>query len=88
MNEPERRREDSQIGALRQELHDFIGRYERDSSAAADDRKEVLRVINSHDAFIRDIKPVYNRTMMGLGAIILGSIGIAVHSFWSHIKWG
>lgn len=83
-----RRQDDITIVEVATMLRDHIDRYERDMTDAKAGRSEIIAIIKSHDEFIRDIKPIYNRGMIALGAFALGSIGVAVHTVWSHIKWG
>ena len=63
-------------------------RYERDLGNQNKVLTEILTTIKLHDEFISEIKPVYLKGMIVLGAAVLGSVGIAVTWFWHHIRWG
>lgn len=76
------------VGKIQTTLDDFIARYERDLKQQNVSLSEILTTIKDHDAFIKDIKPIYSKGMMAFGAAVLGTIGIATHWVWSHIKWG
>jgi hypothetical protein len=83
-----RRKNDVIVTKLQTTLDDFVQRYERDMELQNSDLSKILLTIKSHDEFIRDIKPVYAKGMMALGAAALGTVGICVHWFWGHVKWG
>lgn len=75
------------IAELAVKFKDFSDRYERDTLKAETDRKELLDIVKSHDDFIRQIRPMYTKGTIALGAFVLGSIGIATHALWSHFIW-
>lgn len=83
-----RRKNDVTVSRVQTTLDDFISRYERDLKAQNISLTEILFTIKAHDEFIRDIKPVYAKGMMALGAAALGTIGIGVRWLWNHIQWG
>lgn len=82
------RKNDIQVATLLAKFDDFVSRYERESQINKDRMEELITTIKGHDEFIRDIKPIYAKGMVALGAAGLASIGIAVHWIWGHIKWG
>lgn len=84
----EQRHSDLILTELCTRFDDFLARYERDVSAAQVDRTEVIAIIKAHDEFIRDIKPLYSRSMVVIGVFVVGSIGIATHWLWRHINFG
>lgn len=84
----ERRVDDVQIAILRQEFKDFVARYERDTGRAEVERANMMKVITSHDEFIREIKPMYSKTMIAVGAFCLGLIGLGASWVWTHLRWG
>lgn len=69
-------------------FNDFLERYERDVRLSIQYREEILKTIHNHEDFIRDIKPVYAKGMMALGAATLAAIGLGVTWLWNHIRWG
>lgn len=75
------------VARIQATLDEFIQRYERDIKSQNIEIAKLMGIIQSHDDFIRDIKPVYVKGMIALGAALLGSIGIAVHWFWRHVNW-
>lgn len=83
-----RRKNDVTVTRLQTTLDDFVDRYERDLKGQNISLAEILITIKSHDEFIKDIKPVYAKGMIALGAGALGTIGVAVNWFWHHFKWG
>lgn len=83
-----RRKNDVIVQKIQTTLDDFIQRYERDLNAQNVKLTEILITIKAHDEFIKDIKPVYTRGMIALGAGALGTIGLAVNWLWHHIHWG
>jgi len=82
-----RRANDIQLAIHRQEFKDFRERYERDQLNLSFKMGEIILTIKAHDEFIKDIRPVYAKGMIALGAAALGSIGIGVHWLWNHIRW-
>ena len=84
---PDRRKADEQLIRLTQKFDDFVERYERDVSASSLRIAELSVVIKSHDEFIRDIKPMYTKSMVALGAFALGTIGLLVKWVWDHVIW-
>lgn len=83
-----RRKNDVIVTRLQATLDDFVQRYERDIKLQNIEIAKIIETIQSHDEFIRDIKPIYAKGMMAMGAAVLGAIGIAVHWLFGHIKWG
>lgn len=87
MDEELRRKADVQLAILQQEFRDFRNGYEKDIARVQLSHEEMLRVIKGHDEFIKDIRPVYAKGMMALGAASLGTIGIGVNWLWKHVLW-
>lgn len=83
-----RRKNDVAVSNLQITLNDFIARYERDIKLQNIEIAKIGLTITNHDEFIKDIKPVYTRGMIALGAGALGTIGVAVNWVWHHIHWG
>lgn len=83
-----RRKNDVIVAKIQTTLDDFVARYERDLKAQNIDISKVLLTIQLHDEFIRDIRPIYAKGMVALGAAALGTIGIVVHWIWGNIHWG
>lgn len=83
-----RRKNDVVVTKIQLTLDEFIGRYERDIKLQNIEIAKIIQTIQTHDDFIKDIKPVYAKGMMALGAAALGTIGIAVHWMWNHVYWG
>jgi hypothetical protein len=82
-----RRKNDVIITKLQTTVDDFIKQYDRDIQNQNKSLEEIKTTIQTHDEFIRDIKPIYAKGMIALGAFALGSIGISVAWFWRHINW-
>lgn len=82
-----RRSDDIAIAELTIQFRDFIDRYERDTEKAETDRTALLLIITNHDDFIKEIRPMYSRAMIGMGAFILGLIGLAATWLWTHMRW-
>lgn len=82
-----RRKNDVTVGNIQTTLNDFVSRYERDLKGQNGQLSEILLTIRSHEEFIRDIKPVYTKGMIALGAGALGTVGFAVNWFWRHVHW-
>lgn len=83
-----RRKTDVVIAHLQTTLENFVARYERDLKDQNISLREILLTIKTHDEFIKDIKPVYARGMVALGAAALATIGMAVNWLWHHIHFG
>ena len=82
-----RRKNDVTVSNIQTTLNDFVARYERDLKYQNISLSEILETIKSHDEFIKDIKPVYTKGMMALGAGTLGTIGVGINWFWRHFHW-
>lgn len=82
------RKNDIQIDVLAEQFKNFIERYERDIKNQNIELASISIKIDAHDEFIRDLKPLYAKGMMALGAVVLGSIGMATRWLWTHVKWG
>lgn len=87
MDDDLRRKQDVQLAILQQEFRDFRFEYEKDIARVQLSHEEMMKVIKSHDDFIRDIRPVYAKGMIAMGAAGLGTIGIAVNWLWRHVGW-
>lgn len=85
MEDESRRKADVQIGVLQQQLRDFRDVYEKDAARARMESAEMLATIKSHDDFIRDIRPMYEKGMIAWGAFLVGSVGVGVHWLWKHL---
>lgn len=83
-----RRRNDIKLVELMTQFHDFVKQYAIDVARADKNRSDMLTIIESHDDFIRLIKPMYSKGMIALGAFCLGIVGAAAAWVWGHIKWG
>lgn len=81
------RRDDVLVAQLSQRFNDFIERYDRECGAREEWRRIVDIELKSQGDMLRDISPAYNRGKWIVGLIMIGSIGIAVKSFWAHISW-
>jgi hypothetical protein len=83
----DRRHSDGMIIALNQRFNDFIERYDRDTGANNEWRRTVEIKMDEHGKILADINPAYLKGKWIIGLIMVGSIGLAVHAFWSHITW-
>lgn len=81
------RKNDLAVAALVQRFNDFIERYDRDCGATAEWRRAVEIEIKTHGEILRDISPAYHGSKWIVGLIMIGSIGLAVKAFWSHLAW-
>jgi hypothetical protein len=85
MNEDYQRKSDLELTSLSQKFADFVERYDRDCGASGEWRRTVEMMLKEHGAMLSDITPAYTRGKWIAGIIAIGSIGIAVKTFWSHI---
>lgn len=87
MSEEDRRRDDLIVAQLSQKFNDFIERYDRDVGALNEWRKNTDAELDAQGVILRDISPAYARGKWVVGLIMVGSIGVAIKEFWSHINW-
>lgn len=90
MNESEkepRRIDDVLVGQLIQRVNDFIERYDRDMGALNEWRRATDAELKAQGDILRVLKPAYSGGKWVVGLIMIGSIGLAVKAFWSHISW-
>jgi hypothetical protein len=81
------RKDDLIVAALSQKFNDFIERYDRDVGALNEWRKNTDNELKTQGVILRDISPAYTRGKWIVGLITIGSIGVAVKTFWAHITW-
>lgn len=86
MNE-ERRIDDVLVAQLSQGFKDFVERYDRDCGATNEWRRVTELEIKRHGEILNEISPAYTKGKWIAALIAMGSVGIAVKSFWSHLKW-
>lgn len=82
-----RRKSDIQLAILQQEFRDFRLGYEKDVVRSQISCETMMQAIKDHDEFIKDIRPVYAKGMVALGAASLGTIGIFINWLWKHLSW-
>lgn len=82
-----RRRDDILMAELSTRFKDFIERYERDWKHTQDWRKAHWEIMEEHGKLLSEMAPVYRKSMWFVGALVLGTIGVAIKAFWSHISW-
>ena len=70
-----------------QRFNDFIERYDRDVGAINEWRRITDLELKTQGEILRDISPAYTKGKWVFGLIAIGSIGVAVKEFWTHIKW-
>lgn len=87
MTDFDRRQDDFMVAQLSQKFSDFIERYDRDCGALGEWRKNVDIELRIQSKILEEISPTYNRGKWIVGIIMLGSLGIAVKTFWAHIIW-
>ena len=81
------RKNDVAIEILTQRFNDFIERYDRDCGVSNEWRRTTEIILKSQSDILNEISPAYNRGKWVVGLIMIGSIGLAVKTFWNHIKW-
>lgn len=81
-----RRKNDVTVTKLQATLDAFIERYDHDTQLQNVEIAKIIVTIQSHDEFIRDIKPLYTKGMIAVGAFVLGSIGIFCKWAWNHVS--
>lgn len=81
------RKDDIIVAALSQKFNDFIERYDRDVGALNEWRRSTDKELDAQGNILRDISPAYARGKWIVGLIMVGSIGVAIKSFWAHIAW-
>jgi hypothetical protein len=88
MTEEEKRRaDDVLVIQLSQRFNDFIERYDRDVGAINEWRRITDAELKIQGDILRDIAPAYSGGKWIIGLITIGSIGLAVKAFWSHLFW-
>jgi hypothetical protein len=91
MTEPDqdqnRRHSDSVMIALNQRFIDFVERYDRDTGALNEWRRQIDSTLREQDIILKEINPAYRRGLWVFGLIVIASIGVAVKEFWNHITW-
>jgi hypothetical protein len=80
-----RRKNDLAIEILTQRFNDFIERYDRDCGASGEWRRNTEKILKYQSDILLEISPAYNRGKWVVGLIMIGSVGLAVKSFWNHI---
>ena len=75
------------IIALTQRFNDFVERYDRDVGANGEWRRTIEIKMEEHGKILSEISPAYLRGKWIVSLIALGSIGLAVKAFWSHLSW-
>jgi hypothetical protein len=86
-DEEKRRMDDILVIQLKQKFEDFIERYDRDQGALNEWRRTTETELNEQGEILRSMKPAYNGGKWIVGLIMVGSIGLAVKAFWSHLTW-
>lgn len=87
LDDEHRREDDRTISALSQRIYDFIERYDRDVGELNGWRRMIEMKLETQGEILREISPAYAKGKWIVGIVMLGSIGIAVKSFWSHLLW-
>jgi hypothetical protein len=87
MSDNERRADDLIVAQLSQKFNDFIERYDRDCGAFNEWRRATDAELKTQGSILREISPAYTRGKWIAGLIMIGSIGVAIKGFWSHIMW-
>ena len=82
-----RRKNDTAIEVLSQRVNDLIERYDRDCGANNEWKRVTEATLKEQSAILMEISPAYNRGKWVVGLVMIGSIGLAVKSFWNHLKW-
>jgi hypothetical protein len=81
------RKDDILVAQLTQRLNDFIERYDRDCGASSEWRRTVDGILKDQSKVLEEISPAYIRGKWIVALITIGSIGMAVKAFWSHLSW-
>ncbi len=81
------RKNDIELAVLAKEFHDFVERYDRDMGASQEWRRTTEKVLKEQSDILTEISPAYNRGKWVVGLVMIGSIGLAIKSFWSHLTW-
>jgi hypothetical protein len=90
------RKNDDLIVSVNQKLNDFVERSDRDVGAMNErkniERETLMKWMESTDASLKSqgeilnvLSPIYIKGKAVLWVIVIGSIGLAIKSFWSHI---
>ncbi len=87
MEEDSRRKDDIMVAQLIQRFNDFTERYDRDTGALNEWRRTTDLEIGKQGDILREISPAYTKGKWIAGLIAVGSVGVAVKAFWSHITW-
>jgi len=87
MSDPDRRQDDILVAQLTQRFNDFIERYDRDCGGNNQWRNTVDAELKAQSKILNEISPAYTRGKWIAGLVMIGSLGIAIKSFWSHIRW-
>ena len=80
-----RRHSDAVVIALSQRFNDFVERYDRDCGASSEWRKNVEATLKEQSKSLDEISPAYSKGKWVFALVVMGSIAIAVKSFWSHV---
>lgn len=79
------RKNDLAIEILTQRFNDFMERYDRDCGASIEWRRATETVLSKQSEILTEISPAYNRGKWIIGVTMVGSIGLAIKTFWSHV---
>ena len=82
-----RRHSDAVLVALTQRFNDFIERYDRDCGANGEWRRTVDATLKEQSQALSELSPAYAKGKWVVGLVVLGSIALAVKSFWAHLMW-
>lgn len=81
------RKNDLAIEVLTQRFNDFMERYDRDCGASIEWRRSTEIILSKQSEILTEISPAYNRGKWVVGLIMIGSIGVAIKTFWQHVAW-
>jgi hypothetical protein len=81
------RKSDLELTALSQKFSDFVERYDRDVGALSEWRRMKDAEIIEHAKVLSEISPAYARGKWVAMLVAVGSVGLAVKTFWSHISF-
>lgn len=87
MSDGERRVDDLVVAQLSQKFSDFIERYDRDCGALSEWRRATDVELKKQSIILMEISPAYMKGKWIVGLVMVGSIGVAVKEFWTHITW-